>query len=540
MKLKLYLLLLAFISLNSVNAAYYFQVSNVDPLTGGQTYLLNEASNPLELSLLFCAFGSNQPSISTTYTITWYKNTINSTVGGIMVDQSNQITPNQYNVPDIKTFLPSTTEIGSFYYYAVLSNPQYTSCGFTDTLTSTIQRVDVLSPATNLNFDGVDDRAEVNISSLPLANAPRTVEAWVKTSATNVGTIVNYGNQSTNQRFGILMTNDGRIGVIGENNDYIAPTGSVNDNNWHHVAVTFNGSVLTIFVDGVSVGSTNKSYSTNGNLLSLGSTFRTTFWGEFFNGNMDEVRVWNTARTASQINSSKNCELQGIETGLVAYYNFNQGNDANNNSTITTLTDATANTYNGTLSNFALTGATSNFLAGSPIISGYTIPNTPTATALIMYEVGETANVLTATTSGTGLLWYTTETGGTGSTTAPTPDTSVVGSKSYWVSSTNVNGCESERLEIVVDVEATMGIDSESMLNNIDIYPNPTKGNISITLPNMQDSKITVYDLNGRLLLNQSNSGKTMSVDLSAYEAGIYLFKVEVNGNETMKRIVKQ
>jgi hypothetical protein len=50
------------------------------------------------------------------------------------------------------------------------------------------------------------------------------------------------------------------------------------------------------------------------------------------------------------------------------------------------------------------------------------------------------------------LLWYTTATGGTGSATAPTPSTASVGSTTYWVSSTNANGCESARVEIVVNV----------------------------------------------------------------------------------------
>ena len=73
----------------------------------------------------------------------------------------------------------------------------------------------------------------------------------------------------------------------------------------------------------------------------------------------------------------------------------------------------------------------------------------PSATTPVVYCQGANANVLTA--SGSGLLWYTTATGGTGSSTAPAPSTANVGNTSYYVSQT-VGGCEGPRTEIVVTV----------------------------------------------------------------------------------------
>jgi hypothetical protein len=75
----------------------------------------------------------------------------------------------------------------------------------------------------------------------------------------------------------------------------------------------------------------------------------------------------------------------------------------------------------------------------------------PTVVSPITYCQGSTATALTAT--GTGLLWYTGSTGGTGSTTAPTPSTTAVGSTTYYVSQTG--NCESVRAAIVVNVNAT-------------------------------------------------------------------------------------
>jgi Alpha amylase, catalytic domain/Ig-like domain CHU_C associated/Fibronectin type III domain/Carbohydrate-binding module 48 (Isoamylase N-terminal domain) len=75
----------------------------------------------------------------------------------------------------------------------------------------------------------------------------------------------------------------------------------------------------------------------------------------------------------------------------------------------------------------------------------------PTGTTTITYCQNATATPLTAT--GTSLLWYTTATGGTSSTTAPTPSTASVGSTIYYVSQT-LNSCEGPRTAITVTIVA--------------------------------------------------------------------------------------
>ncbi len=85
------------------------------------------------------------------------------------------------------------------------------------------------------------------------------------------------------------------------------------------------------------------------------------------------------------------------------------------------------------------------------------VTNTPTAptTAPISYCQSSTAIPLTAT--GSNLLWYTTATGGVGSATAPTPITITAGSTTYYVTQT-LNGCESPRAAIIVDITATPAV----------------------------------------------------------------------------------
>ena len=92
----------------------------------------------------------------------------------------------------------------------------------------------------------------------------------------------------------------------------------------------------------------------------------------------------------------------------------------------------------------------------SVIITVNPIPNPP-AVSNISYCQNQTASALTAT--GSNLLWYSSATGGTGSSTAPIPSTSTIGTTSYFVSQT-VSGCESSRSEIIVTVNTGPSINS--------------------------------------------------------------------------------
>jgi len=77
-------------------------------------------------------------------------------------------------------------------------------------------------------------------------------------------------------------------------------------------------------------------------------------------------------------------------------------------------------------------------------------PSAPTVNTPVIYGLAEMAIPLTAT--GSNLKWYTSATGGTGSAVAPTPATTAIGSTTYYVSQTNVEGCEGPRAAIVVNV----------------------------------------------------------------------------------------
>ena len=107
------------------------------------------------------------------------------------------------------------------------------------------------------------------------------------------------------------------------------------------------------------------------------------------------------------------------------------------------------------------------------------LPAAPT-TAPVTYCQNATATSLTATAStGCTLNWYgTNATGGTASTTAPTPSTATVGTTTYYVSQTNSNGCEGPRGSIVVTINA---LPSAPTTNNIAYCQNATATALTAT-----------------------------------------------------------
>ena len=95
-------------------------------------------------------------------------------------------------------------------------------------------------------------------------------------------------------------------------------------NEWQHVAWVKNGTILTLFVDGQQVYTINNASSVP-NVLNAGTDFsihnRRDSLTEGFVGRVDEVRVWNTARTQAEIQSQMHTRASGA--GLAAYYDFN-------------------------------------------------------------------------------------------------------------------------------------------------------------------------------------------------------------------------
>ncbi|MBK8808462.1 MAG: carbohydrate-binding protein [Bacteroidales bacterium] len=122
-------------------------------------------------------------------------------------------------------------------------------------------------------------------------------------------------------------------------------------------------------------------------------------------------------------------------------------------------------------------------------------PAKPVVNSSVNYMKNEVAVPLTAT--GTNLKWYTTETGGTGTTTAPTPSTTVGYSVSYYVSQ-SVGSCESPRAKIVVNIIATSVIKISLRKGwNMIGYPYTTSMTIEEAFANIMSELEVVKNFDG-------------------------------------------
>jgi hypothetical protein len=137
-------------------------------------------------------------------------------------------------------------------------------------------------------------------------------------------------------------------------------------NQWHHVAATYDGFKMRVYIDGVLAGELSfaGTITVNNNPLTLGG--HPGFPNEYYGGAIDEARIWNRALTQCEIANNMNCEVNpALQTGLAAYYRFNHGLLNLPNLGVTTVSDLSGNNCDGTLQNFGLLGLLSNWTAGN-------------------------------------------------------------------------------------------------------------------------------------------------------------------------------
>lgn len=184
------------------------------------------------------------------------------------------------------------------------------------------------TPGKMLNFDNTNDFVTLPNESLYDFSNQMTVEVWIKANpfTRNWQAIVTKGDNSwrlhrnNNTNF-INFAINANTGTYGVNS-----TTNVNDGEWHHLAGVFTGTQLQLYVNGVKEGEVNVAANTTIN----NSTYPVMFGenaqatGRYFNGKMDEVRLWNVARTQNQIRESMHLVLKGLENGLIGYYQLNQ------------------------------------------------------------------------------------------------------------------------------------------------------------------------------------------------------------------------
>jgi len=109
---------------------------------------------------------------------------------------------------------------------------------------------------------------------------------------------------------------------------------------------------------------------------------------------------------------------------------------------------------------------------------------------------------------------------------------------SYSLKVTSTNGCtDSDTILVIID--SCLGL--EDLSNTINVYPNPTSGNITMNFGNyISNGLVELYDGQGRLVLNIEVNGQNQIIDMTSFSKGVYTILVkEVNSIQQI-RIIKE
>lgn len=175
-----------------------------------------------------------------------------------------------------------------------------------------------------ITFDGVDDRIDL-VGYTQTSVNQYTIAVWVRSNGTGNRVFVQNRGAGTGRSLTLGMgTNpggctatNGRVS-FGLDSDTIwigrcASAGAINDNNWHHVVGVWSGTAgvavaatqFTIYIDGVSIATTNRSVGTAPNAPITGSgdtkVGRHDAWAVFYTGQLDEVAIWTRALSATEV-----------------------------------------------------------------------------------------------------------------------------------------------------------------------------------------------------------------------------------------------
>ena len=222
------------------------------------------------------------------------------------------------------------------------------------------------------SFDG-NDYVDVSNPSSYNFSAPATISAWVKSSVDSCQTITNVGGATTANMQYFAIGNDCTGSLTNEiitaqrtvsdattyTLGYTTATRTeIFDNNWHLVNITFDGSSIRIYLDGVSKTVTVGVGSNNGTYGGLDSAAKFSIGSElfgdsnylYFNGSIDDVRVYNRVLSATEITALYESYNPGIvvsdlQKGLVGQWKMDgNAKDATPNSNHGTVTGATLTT----------------------------------------------------------------------------------------------------------------------------------------------------------------------------------------------------
>jgi len=203
-----------------------------------------------------------------------------------------------------------------------------------------------------LDFDGVDDNILVASSSGDELNPQTsiTVECWVNLNEV-ASSIRRHHMVSKWASYGLIIETNGhpKFYIYDGNWYYCQATTIIQKNKWYHIAGSYDGIDLKIYVNGILEGTSTPGsvlLRQNANPVRIGTGGTAPVIADFMNGKIDEVRIWDTANTITQIQQSMNQKVPGSASNLVGYWRLDDNSGTNaadlspygNNGTLTNMT----------------------------------------------------------------------------------------------------------------------------------------------------------------------------------------------------------
>ncbi len=327
----------------------------------------------------------------------------------------------------------------------------------------------------------------------PMNGHSRTVTFWAKMSSNYNGSgyaVLSYGGPTG---FGTRY----EVGLNGQCNSLyndvgygqVAATYATTDNLWHFYAVSYDSLVsndltaVTYYIDGIVQSSFCYNYGNTmpintglGNPITIG--YLSTNDTRYFNGSLDEVRLYNRTLSSAEIMAIKTSTCSCVQAAPVAVLGS------------TVLCSSAGNNY----SVAPVAGASSYLWTLPPGWSGSSTSNTIHATA------------------------------GTGSGTITVKATSACGSSTITSLSVKITTC--------------VGIPENQAELEYQLFPNPNKGKFEVVLAD--ETSMTITNLFGQVIsVSAKIKGKTY-FDLSEHAAGIYFILFEQTNLKRVVKIIKE
>lgn len=297
----------------------------------GSIALTNTANtNTFATNKTYLVWGHNNASLVDAGT------TFNKTIGASvtanysMLNRKWKIVETGGDVAEVEITIP-TSAISNFsktateeYVLVVSSTPAFADADIVDL-------VPLKTVGTNLqtwyDFDGtryftvaktekLTGNFQVNIASgdylasennINLNSAAFTISAWIQNNnATGIRTIIAKGNDYE------VRLNAAKVEVLWNGTSRITSNASVSDNKWRHVAITFSGGSASLFIDGIldrTISSLPNPPGPTVAKLIIGAQYNNKVVNNPFMGNIDEIRIWDSALTVNQLRYIMNQEI---------------------------------------------------------------------------------------------------------------------------------------------------------------------------------------------------------------------------------------